>query len=218
MKLKSIIDRFTALFYPTRCILCGRMCSVNDKHLCADCADLPAERVYRFFSLSYRRQSYTIECRASMRYRDSFKQTLHRFKFKNETHLAEPLAERMLLAMDKSMEYDVIVPVPISVERFRQRGYNQSELLAAELSKKTKIPMVKLLEKTADNHPQHKLPSNERERNVRGVYRAEECTGLRVLLIDDIVTTGATVRECTKTLYRAGAMHVGVLCSALVIR
>lgn len=215
--MKKFFNKLLAIFFPERCILCNRIRRVNEAHLCTDCAGLPTERVYRFFSIRERRREFTLECRASMRYKEPFRSTLHRFKFGDETHLAEPLGRRMVLAMDPAITYDLIVPVPVSQQRLRQRGYNQSALLARELSKKTGIPYAEKLEKIKDNHVQHRLTAKEREQNVRGVYRAEDCSGLRVLLIDDIITTGATARECARTLYRAGAEHVGVLCSALVL-
>lgn len=210
-------NKLLAVLFPTRCILCAKVRRVNDDHLCADCAGLPTERVYRFFSIKERRREFTLECRATMRYKEPFRSTLHRFKFREETHLAKPLAGQMMLAMDPAIEYDVIVPVPISRERMKQRGYNQSALLAKALAEKTGIPYCGKLEKVKDNRVQHRLTAKEREQNVRGVYRAENCEGLRVLLVDDIVTTGATARECARMLYRAGAEHVGMVCCALVL-
>lgn len=213
----GIISKFLKIIFPERCLLCGRMRRVNDDLLCAECASEPTERVYRFFTVYGRRQEYTLECRASMRYKEPFRSTLHRFKFRNETHLADALAKQMKRAMDPDITYDCIVPVPISRERMKSRGYNQSALLARALSKQTGIPYAELLEKIKNNRPQHRLEKYERDKNVKGVYRASDCSGLRILLIDDIVTTGATARECARILYRAGAEHVGVLCSALVM-
>ena len=215
--MKKIWKKILALFFPERCILCNRMRKVDDDCLCADCAGQPTERVYRFFSIRDRRREYTLECRATMRYKEPFRSTLHRFKFTDETHLARPLAKQMTLAIDKERTYDCIVPVPISRERMKTRGYNQSALLAKALSEQTGIPYAEKLTKIRDNRVQHRLTAKEREQNVRGVYRAEDCTGLRVLLVDDIVTTGATARECARMLYHAGADDVGVVCCALVL-
>lgn len=215
--MKSILKKILMFLFPPRCLLCCKPGHVNAEHLCAACAKLPPERVYRFFAVSARRQAYTLECRAPMRYRDPFRQTLQRFKFRNETALAEPLAGRMAMSMNPDKTFDCIVPVPISRERLKARGYNQSALLARALAEKTGIPYLEHLEKTVDNRPQHRLSAKEREKNVRGVYRAGDCTGLRILLVDDIVTTGATVRECARTLYTAGALYVEAVCSALVL-
>ncbi len=203
--------------FPPRCLFCAERKAVNEDHLCKDCANIPTERVYRFFAIHERRRAYTLECRATMRYRGAFRSTLHRFKFRNETYLAKPLAKQLSYAIDRDRTYDCITAVPVSAERLKERGYDQSELLAKELSKLTGIPYRAQLTKKIHNRTQHNLPSADRERNVRGVYAAAECTGLRILLVDDIVTTGATVRECARVLYRAGADDVGVVCCALVL-
>lgn len=203
--------------FPPRCLFCGQRRSVNEEHLCKECAGIPTERVYRFFAIHERRRAFTLECRSTMRYRGEFRSTLHRFKFRDETHLAKPLAKQLFLAIDRDRTYDCIAAVPVSAERLKERGYDQSELLAKELSRLTGIPYMAQLTKKTHNRTQHNLPSSERERNVRGVYKAKDCTGLRVLLVDDIVTTGATVRECARMLYRAGADDVGVVCCALVL-
>ena len=212
--------RFSKLLewiFPPRCLFCAERKAVNEDHLCAECAEMPTERVYRFFAIHERRRAYTLECRATMRYRGAFRSTLHRFKFRNEMHLAHPLAKQLCSAIDRDRTYDYITYVPVSMERLKERGYDQSELLAKELSKLTGIPYGALITKKQHNRTQHNLPSSERERNVRTVYKAEDCTGLRVLLVDDIVTTGATVQECARVLYRAGADDVGVVCCALVL-
>ena len=100
----------------------------------------------------------------------------------------------LLPAIDKNRVWDCIVPVPISRERLKQRGYDQSVLLAKEVSKLTGIPFrTDILEKTKHNRTQHNLSAKEREANVRGAYRAEGAARLRILLLDDIVTTGATM-------------------------
>ena len=102
-------------------------------------------------------------------------------------------------------------------ERLKQRGYDQSVLLAKEVSKLTGIPCrTDILEKTKHNRTQHNLSAKEREANVRGAYRAEGAARLRILLLDDIVTTGATAVECAKVLYRNGADYVGCVSCATV--
>ena len=217
MQIRKWFGKILAVLFPERCILCGCMRKVNEDCLCADCAEKPLERVYRFFAVRDRRNAYTLECRSSMRYKEPFRSALYRFKFRDETHLAKPLAKLMVQAVDTQLTYDCIVPVPISKESMKARGYNQSALLAAALSALTGVPYAEKLAKIKHNRVQHFLKAEDRDKNVRGVYSAEDCTGLRVLLVDDIVTTGATARECARMLYRAGALHVSVVCSALVI-
>ena len=122
----------------------------------------------------------------------------------------------MARILDEAQAYDCIVPVPISAERLRARGYDQSLLLAEALADKTGLPCRSLLRKVRDNRTQHRLTAKERAENVRGAYACEDAAGLRVLLVDDIVTTGATARECAVQLYRTGAASVQCVCCALV--
>lgn len=108
------------------------------------------------------------------------------------------------------------MPVPVSAERLRERGYDQTVLLAERLAAQTDLPCRSLLRKTRDNRTQHRLTAKERAANVRGAYACDGADGLRVLLVDDIVTTGATARECAAMLYRAGAAEVLCVCCAVV--
>ena len=214
--MNALLHRLLAFFFPTRCLLCGRPAAVDADFLCPACAARPAERVYRYFALRVRREHYTLECRAPMRYREPFRSTLWRFKFHGETSLAAPLAGQMARILGDAQAFDCIVPVPISDERLRARGYDQSLLLAEALAAKTGLPCRRLLRKTRDNRTQHRLTAKERVENVRGAYDCADAAGLRVLLLDDIVTTGATARECAARLYRAGAASVLCVCCALV--
>ncbi|MBO5253667.1 MAG: ComF family protein [Clostridia bacterium] len=201
--------------FPPKCLFCAERRAVNEDGLCADCAALPTERVFRYFNIKDRRRAYTLECRATKRYKGPFCNTLHRFKFQNEAYLAKPLAKQMALAIKRDQTYDCITAVPVSRERLKERGYDQSVLLAEALSEYTGIPYRALLTKTKHNRTQHFLPSNEREKNVHGAYAAQDCTGMRVLLVDDILTTGVTAKECARVLYRAGAADVSMVCCAL---
>jgi len=123
--------------------------------------------------------------------------------------------------MEKSFEnlkkYDIIIIVPISKQRKKERGYNQSYLIAKEISKIIKIPIAKkVLYKIKNTTPQSLLNKKQREENAKGVYKAPNTTKLydkKILLIDDIYTTGNTVNECTKILLNNGVkrQNIGVL-------
>lgn len=203
-------------FYPPRCILCGESRALNADMLCPACAALEVTRLFRFFSVSVRGHDYTLECRAPMRYEDPFRTTLHRLKFRGETALAAPIAKRMAMLLEQDTAFDCIVPAPLGAMRLKERGYNQAALLAEALSADCGVPVRHSLQKTRENCAQHRLTAKERERNVRGAYSAQDVNGLRVLFVDDIVTTGATARECAKTLYRAGASFVACISAAIV--
>ena len=105
--------------------------------------------------------------------------------------------------------------MPLSAKRKRKRGYNQAELIAEELSSRLKLPLIDgALVKTKENKSQAKLKRREREENVRGVYEVtapEAFKGRRVLVVDDVMTTGATLGEVSRILYKAKARSVEAL-------
>ena len=111
--------------------------------------------------------------------------------------------------------YDIIIPVPISKKRKRERGYNQSLLIAREISSKEKIKLGdKVISKVKNNNTQSKLNKEERAENVKNVYKItnnKEIINKNILLIDDIFTTGATLNECSRMLKQAGAKKIDVL-------
>ena len=117
--------------------------------------------------------------------------------------------------LDCGFECDCVVAVPLSAKRKRKRGYNQSELIAEELSSRLKLPLIDgALVKAKENKPQTKLTRREREENVRGVYEVtspETFKGRRVLVVDDVMTTGATLGEVSRVLYKAKARSVEAL-------
>jgi ComF family protein len=112
------------------------------------------------------------------------------------------------------------MPVPLHTRRLRERGFNQSLLLARQVSRKRSIPLnFTALWRSRQTQPQTQLSGPERQKNVRGAFEvrnAEAVAGKRVLLIDDVFTTGATVQECAKALLDAGAERVDVLTLARV--
>lgn len=112
-----------------------------------------------------------------------------------------------------------IVPVPLHRRRRRERGYNQAELLARTIAKAAGVPVVEMLVKVKDRPPQAELEASSRWRNAAGAYRAripESLRGKDLLLVDDVLTTGATVETCVRALVRSGAGAVDVLTVARV--
>lgn len=111
-------------------------------------------------------------------------------------------------------KYDMIISVPVSRKRKKERGYNQSELIAKEISKKLNMEYAKdVLYKTKNTIAQSKLNKEEREENAKGVYEIKnlnKITGKKILLIDDIYTTGSTVNECSKILKQANPKKIGI--------
>lgn len=111
-------------------------------------------------------------------------------------------------------KYDIIMPIPISKKRMKKRGYNQSEIIAKNIAKMFNMEYKEnVLVKIKDNKPQSELRQNDRTNNVKGVYKIKELKQIykkKVLLVDDIFTTGSTVNECTKVLKENNVNGVGI--------
>jgi len=149
-------------------------------------------------------------------YRGPVRQLIHAFKFEACDEALPLLAD----AMEKSLsrrDFDCIVPVPLHKKRLRQRGVNQSLLLANALSERTGIPVREALERLHYHGPQS-LAGTERKKNVEGAFSAHDCEGMNILLLDDVRTSGNTAHACAKALKEAGAKSISLCVSAVVFR
>jgi ComF family protein len=136
---------------------------------------------------------------------------INHLKFHGLKRLAKPLG-KLLLGFDLS-GIDGVVPVPLTIKRLRERGFNQSLLLARVISREKKLPLlIDILFKKKETPPQTGLSGKERLLNLKNAFVVKrDIRGLRLLLVDDVMTTGATVTECSKQLMKAGAKEVTVL-------
>ena len=136
---------------------------------------------------------------------------IHHFKFLGIRRLSKPLSALMFFYNTTNAE--AIVPVPLSPDGLKNRGFNQALLLAYQLSKRKKVPLLMdVLAKITDTPPQIGLSAKERSANVRKAFTCrKKLPGMSILLIDDVMTTGATVNACSKELLKAGARDVFVL-------
>ncbi|HUN70415.1 MAG TPA: ComF family protein [Burkholderiales bacterium] len=131
-------------------------------------------------------------------------------KFRGELALA-PLLGRLLADRVTGRKVDCIVPVPLSARRLRSRGYNQALEVARHVAKATRTRLApELCERTRDTSAQMDLPTAERERNVRGAFDCPRLVEGTIAVLDDVMTTGATLAECARVLLRAGAAEVQV--------
>ena len=133
--------------------------------------------------------------------------------------MAEPLGELLfgLFIQRRDFKFDSVAAVPMHRRKLRERGYNQAELLGRALASRAGIGFkADLLAKTANRLPQSTLPKEQRKANVRDAFAASgDCSGMSVLLVDDICTTGETLQACARVLRRAGAARI---CALVVAR
>ena len=149
-------------------------------------------------------------CRSATLLGGPAQELIHRFKYGGRVHLCQPLgllAAGALAPFCAEAAPDVIIPVPLHRKRLRQRGYNQSQLIGKVLEKQWKVPQeVGNLRRLRWTEPQTSLDANHRARNVKGAFGVREpkrLEGKRVLLVDDVLTTGSTMRACVEALREA---------------
>lgn len=146
-------------------------------------------------------------------YRDHLQQAIQSFKYRNNLLLVQPLAAQLAarLVFEPGAHPEVLVPVPLHPTRLRRRSYNQALLLARALSRRLELPTAHLLARTRATQTQQGLSAAERRQNLAGAFKlTAEVRDKRVLLVDDVMTTGATIRECAQTLHRGGAAEIRV--------
>lgn len=159
------------------------------------------------------------QMRAPLRYQEPISQVIHKYKYEGYFALGGPLAELMIAGWpDWNQPPDLILPIPLHPRRRRRRGYNQSELLARPLSRALDIELdTTALRRTRHTAPQVGLGPEERHDNVREAFSAEfKVGGRHVLLVDDVLTTGATMKSAAEALLAAGAASVSAYCLARV--
>ena len=214
-----IKDAILEILFPPKCILCGKVLERGEQDLCKKCrVDSP---VCPKNNLKF---SFLDSWLAVWYYNGYIRKSLHRFKFSRARHYAAGYGR--LLAMRLLTEYpegfDILTWVPISAVRKFARGYDQVELLAKAVGAELGMEPVATLKKLRNNRPQSSISGQaQRRANVLGVYRAidpEVIRGKRILLLDDIITTGATAGECARVLLTAGAKEVHCGCVAAAHR
>ncbi len=161
--------------------------------------------------------------RAAALHEGAIRDLIHRLKYDGKVQVRRPLAllmaERLAGFADLAAS-DLLLPVPLHLKRIRERGFNQAILLGELLAHEWKIPLERgLLRRIRWTEPQVNLVAGERAANVRGAFAVTDSsrlTGKRVMLVDDVLTTGSTVSECSRVLKRAGAVEVIVVTVARV--
>jgi ComF family protein len=150
-------------------------------------------------------------------YEGKLRDLIHVFKYGGVRPLARPFGRLLALALPCEAGFDLIVPMPLHWFKQWQRGFNQADLLALEIGRKWNTPVKKVIRRQRVTAPQAGLTNAKRRANVQRAFRmagSRRLDGLRVLLVDDVVTTGATASACARVLKRAGASQVALLALA----
>lgn len=204
------------LLFPPKCVFCEEILNSSEDLICPGCQQkLP----WLMGNEARRKLPLISDCISPLSFRENVRESIHRYKFNGKSWYAETYGILMAQCVADHLEgrYDLISWVPVSGQRKRKRGYDQSFLLAHEMGKVLGQRPVGLLKKIKDNPPQSGQKSNAARRsNVKGAYIAlptDVFVGKRILLVDDIVTTGETLFECARTLREADAGDI--VCATL---
>ena len=146
-------------------------------------------------------------------YERTLRELIHLFKYHRVRTLVRPLGQLLARAVPTERPFDLVVPMPLHWRKRWSRGYNQAGLLAKEIARMRGLRVAKIVQRVKPTVPQAGLSNSKRRLNMQGAFAMRNGTnikGLRILLIDDVLTTGATASACAKVLKRAGAKHVAV--------
>ncbi len=201
--MNGILSPIVDLIFPPKCLTCGALA----EPFCTECrlGIDPAEELPFPPNVD--------DVRSVGHHEDPLRRAVLRLKFERKVALVRPLAGLLARELPDEWRADALVPVPLHWARRLERGFNQSELLAVELGRVTGVPVLSALRRTRATGHQVGRRAAERLEGVRGAFRAdpEAVSGRRLVLIDDVWTTGATLGECASVLEYAGAAAVFAL-------
>lgn len=214
--------RLSALLFPPRCLVCGEdglpgrdlclACSLGmpwQQAACRRCAlPLPGADAEGLCGACQHARSPLQAVRAAFTYNAPLDGLLLRFKFHHDLSAGRLLSALMVDVLGSAERPQAIVPVPLHLSRLRQRGYDQAWELARPLARALQLPLCRGLHRQRPTPPQSELDASERKRNLRGAFIAVGQPPAHVVLLDDVMTTGATLQAAALTLRRAGVQRV----------
>ena len=210
-----MFHRLLSLLFPPRCVLCKAFLTKEETDYCHNC-----RKNAPVFEKSNFKLSFLAGWTAVWYYKDMVRGSLLRYKFAGRRNYACAYGRSLGMKLQKQgLEFDILTFVPTATLRKLHRGYDQSELLANAVGNELGVTPEKTLKKRHNNPPQSGIKDiAQRRANVLGVYQAvnpEQLQNKRILLLDDIITTGATASECARVLLTAGAKEV--YCAAVAV-
>jgi len=216
----GLLNKVLNVFYPPRCIFCRSVLSYDSEiNICGRCnEELPYARMEFLRTGEEGEENYCDRAISVFRYTGIVKDSLIRFKFyASPSHyrtFAKLMAKRFL-EMAETGDYDMIVSVPLHKQKEYARGYNQARLISKALSRELKLPEEsKVIKRLKNTGSQSLLDKKDRQLNIKGAFSVtdyETVSDKSIILVDDIMTTGATLEECGRVLKEAGARRVTAL-------
>ncbi len=208
--MKRIFHRCLDLLYPPKCVFCDTLLQQGEEYFCRACGEkVPMAEDGKVC----RTGTYFDRCAAPLYYDGMVRDSFLDYKFHEKTWRAATYAAFLEPYVRKEFpELDLVTWVPLGRRSQKDRGFDQSELLARELAKRLELPCEKILEKVRDTQQQSRLQMpEERRANVLGAYALKQgvsVRGRRILVVDDVITTGSTIDECCRVLCTAGAAEI----------
>ena len=197
------------IFYPSRCVICRSYMGPEPPGLCPKCMDAMPEPEGKARQIEFVDKFVSV-----FSYTGAYREAMLRYKFGGKVHYAKPFGGLLAMKVRQTLadQYDLITWLPIHRKRRRKRGYDQAKLLAVQTARSLGRKAVPTLRKIRNTPQQSGISSPaQRRANILNAYRAvrpDSFRGKRILLIDDILTTGATLSEAARTLLTAGAAKV----------
>lgn len=219
------------LIYPRRCPICEQVLAPKDKYVHRDCREqltfLQQPRCMRCGKpVETKEQEYCFDCSSKtfhyrrgypcIKYDKKMSKSISAFKYKNKREYADFYVDEILKAYEdefRRMRFDALLPIPIHTSKYRERGFNQAELIAVGISKRIDVEVnPNLLVRIRKTLPQKELNDRERLKNLEQAFQLDETQSIelyhKVLLVDDIYTTGSTIEACARLLVDAGIEDV----------
>jgi len=232
--LLDLKDDLLDFVYPQHCAICKKHLGREEKDICEVCWNSLVTLTDPFcpYCKSFLEEGDTtcgfcnsagkfsddheiLLVRSLGRFDDYYKELIHRFKYGKKIPLGKRLGQRLGETINDDsifLKSDFLIPVPLHKSRYRERGFNQSDILAEGISKVIGLSVLKsVLKRKKNTKDQTRLSPQEREKNVRGAFvviEPERINGKKIILVDDVITTGATLSECAWMLKQAGAEKI----------
>lgn len=229
MNIKTLLLDFIHLIYPNTCLVCGEILVQGEEHICIKCLYKLPKTNYHLQEENQTEKKFWGKVKIehatafySFQKGSSVQKLLHELKYKGKKEIGEVLGKHMaidLMQCDKYEDIDLIVPVPLHKNRYNKRGYNQSEWIAKGLSAIMEKPIeTESLVRLIENTTQTKKAVYERWENTQGIFEVSNSSAFEnkhILLVDDVLTTGATLEACVEALLKTSGIKVSIVTLAV---